>query len=201
MKILVLYYSMYGNNFNMAKAIAEGVKEAGGELLMRTVPELIPPEAIEKDGRLKKAKELQKDISIVTMDDLANCDGLVLGSPTRFGNMCAQMRNFWDRTTQIWMKGQLIGKPAGVFTSTGTFHGGQETTLISMMFTLIHHGMVVVGIPYSVQELITTERGGTPYGASSVVGPMSDQPPTEIDLKLGRILGKRVTEIAQKLKR
>jgi NAD(P)H dehydrogenase (quinone) len=201
MKILVLYYSMYGNNFNMAKAIAEGVKEAGGELLMRTVPELIPPEAIEKDGRLKKAKELQKDISIVTMDDLANCDGLVLGSPTRFGNMCAQMRNFWDRTTQIWMKGQLIGKPAGIFTSTGTFHGGQETTLISMMFTLIHHGMVVVGIPYSVQELITTERGGTPYGASSVVGPMSDQPPTEIDLKLGRILGKRVTEIAQKLKR
>jgi NAD(P)H dehydrogenase (quinone) len=98
------------------------------------------------------------------------------------------------------MKGQLIGKPAGVFTTTGTFHGGQETTLISMMFTLIHHGMLVVGIPYSVQELITTERGGTPYGASSVVGPMSDRPPTEIDLKLGRILGKRVAEIAQKLR-
>jgi len=201
MKILVLYYSMYGNNFYMAKAVAVGVKEGGGEPLMHTVPELIPPEVIEKDDRLKKAKELQKDISIATMDDLANCDGLVLGSPTRFGNMCAQMRNFWDRTTQIWMKGQLIGKPAGVFTSTGTFHGGQETTLISMMFTLIHHGMVIVGIPYSVQELITTERGGTPYGASSVVGPMSDQSPTQMDLKLGRILGKRVTEIAQKLRR
>jgi NAD(P)H dehydrogenase (quinone) len=192
---------MYGNNFYMAKAVAVGVKEGGGEPLMHTVPELIPPEVIEKDDRLKKAKELQKDISIATMDDLANCDGLVLGSPTRFGNMCAQMRNFWDRTTQIWMKGQLIGKPAGVFTSTGTFHGGQETTLISMMFTLIHHGMVIVGIPYSVQELITTERGGTPYGASSVVGPMSDQSPTQMDLKLGRILGKRVTEIAQKLRR
>jgi len=192
---------MYGNNFYMAKAVAEGVREAGGEALMRTVPELIPPEVIEKDDRLKKAKELQKEISIATMDDLAICDGLVLGSPTRFGNMCAQMRNFWDRTTQIWMKGQLIGKPAGVFSSTGSLHGGQETTLISMMFTLIHHGMIIVGVPYSVQELLTTERGGTPYGASSVVGPMSDQPPTEIDLRIGRFLGKRVTEIAQRMGR
>ncbi|NWG01281.1 MAG: NAD(P)H:quinone oxidoreductase [Syntrophaceae bacterium] len=200
MKILVLYYSMYGNNFYMAKAVVEGVKEAGGEPVVRTVPELIPAEVIEKDDRLKEGKELQKDVSIGTLDDLAHCDGLVLGSPTRFGNMCAQMRNFWDRTSQIWLKGQLIGKPAGLFTSTGTFHGGQETTLISMMFTLIHHGMVIVGIPYSVQELIATERGGTPYGASSVVGPMSDQSPTEIDLKLGRILGRRVTEIAQKLR-
>jgi NAD(P)H dehydrogenase (quinone) len=199
MKILILYYSMYGNNYRMAKAVSEGVKEAGGEAMVRTVPELIPPEVIEKDDRLKKAKELQGGVSIGTLDDLANCDGLVLGSPTRFGNMCAQMRNFWDRTTQIWLKGQLIGKPAGVFTSTSSLHGGQETTLISMMFTLIHHGMVIVGIPYSVQELITTERGGTPYGASSVVGPMSDQLPIEIDLKLGRILGKRVTEIAKKL--
>jgi NAD(P)H dehydrogenase (quinone) len=111
MKILILYYSMYGNNFRMAQAIAEGVKDEGGEPMVRTVPELIPAEVIEKDERLKKAKEIQKDVSLATQDDLIACDGLILGSPTRFGNMCAQMRNFWDRTTQIWLKGQLIGKP------------------------------------------------------------------------------------------
>ena len=200
MKVLILYYSMYGNNFRMAQAIAEGVTEGGGEAVVRTVPELIPAEVIAKDERLKKAKDVQKDVPIATQDDLIACDGLILGSPTRFGNMCAQMRNFWDRTSQIWLKGQLIGKPAGVFTSTASIHGGQETTLISMIFTLIHHGMIIVGIPYSVEELLTTERGGTPYGASAVVGAMADQPPTEVDLKIGRILGKRVTEITGKLK-
>jgi NAD(P)H dehydrogenase (quinone) len=200
MKVLILYYSMYGNNFRMAQAIAEGVTEGGGEAVVRTVPELIPAEVIAKDERLKKAKDVQKDVPIATQDDLIACDGLILGSPTRFGNMCAQMRNFWDRTSQIWLKGQLIGKPAGVFTSTASMHGGQETTLISMIFTLIHHGMIIVGIPYSVEELLTTERGGTPYGASAVVGAMADQPPTEVDLKIGRILGKRVTEITGKLK-
>jgi NAD(P)H dehydrogenase (quinone) len=200
MKVLILYYSMYGNNFRMAQAIADGVTEGGGEAVVRTVPELIPAEVIAKDERLKKAKDVQKDVPIATQDDLIACDGLILGSPTRFGNMCAQMRNFWDRTSQIWLKGQLIGKPAGVFTSTASIHGGQETTLISMIFTLIHHGMIIVGIPYSVEELLTTERGGTPYGASAVVGAMADQPPTEVDLKIGRILGKRVTEITGKLK-
>ncbi len=200
MKVLILYYSMHGNNFRMAQAVAGGVREGGGEPMVRTVPELIPAEVIQKDERLKEAKEIQKDVPIATQDDLITCDGLILGSPTRFGNMCAQMRNFWDRTTQIWLNGGLIGKPAGVFTSTASMHGGQETTLISMMFTLIHHGMVIVGVPYSVEELVTTERGGTPYGVSDVVGPMADQPPTEIDLKIGRVLGKRVTEIAGKLK-
>ncbi|NIO04086.1 MAG: NAD(P)H:quinone oxidoreductase [Proteobacteria bacterium] len=200
MKVLILYYSMYGNNFIMAQAVAEGVTEEGGEPMLRTVPELIPAEVIERDERLKKAKDMQKDVPIATQDDLIACDGLILGSPTRFGNMCAQMRNFWDLTSQIWLKGQLIGKPAGLFTSTASIHGGQETTLISMMFTLIHHGMIIVGVPYSVEELLTTERGGTPYGASAVVGAMADQLPTEVDLKIGRILGKRVTEITGKLK-
>ncbi|MFQ6078375.1 MAG: NAD(P)H:quinone oxidoreductase, partial [Thermodesulfobacteriota bacterium] len=127
MKILILYYSMYGNNFRMAQAVAGGVREGGGEPMVRTVRELIPAEVIETDERLKKAKEVQKDVPLATQDDLIACDGLILGSPTRFGNMCAQMRNFWDRTTQIWLKGHLIGKPAAVFTSTASMHGGQET--------------------------------------------------------------------------
>lgn len=199
-RILVLYYSMYGNNYLMAKAVAEGITEAGGEVVLRTVQELVPQKVIDSDERIKRAKEMQKDVSIARLEDLENIDGIILGSPTRFGNMCAQLRNFLDQTGSLWMKGALINKPAGVFCSTASLHGGQETTLISMMFTLLHHGAIIVGIPYSVKELVETKRGGTPYGPTAVVGVAADEPPTETDLKIARELGKRVTAVANALR-
>ncbi len=199
-KIMVLYYSMFGNNFLMAKAVCEGIKIEGGEPILRTVPELVPQDIINKDERVKKAKEMQKDVQLVKLNELENIDGIILGSPTRFGNMCAQLRNFLDQTGGVWMKGSLIDKPAGVFCCTGTMHGGQETTLISMMFTLLHHGCMVMGVPYSVKEIAETKSGGTPYGPTAVVGPSAEQPPTKTDLKIAQELGKRLTRIAKKMK-
>lgn len=199
-KILVLYYSMYGNNFLMAKAVAEGIEREGGEAVLRTVPELMPQNVVESDERIKKAKEAQKEVPVAKLGDLEGIDGIILGSPTRFGNMCAQLRNFLDQTGSLWMKGALIGKPAGVFCCTASMHGGQETTLISMMFTLIHHGAVMVGVPYSVKELVESRKGGTPYGPTAVVGVTANEPPTDMDLKIAAELGKRVTSIATKLK-
>jgi len=196
-KILILYYSMYGNNFLMAKAVSEGIAEAKGEAILRTVPELVPQKVIDSDEGMRKAKQMQKDVAIAKLEDLENIDGIILGSPTRFGNMSSQLRNFLDQTGALWMKGVLIGKPAGVFCCTATIHGGQETTLISMMFTLLHHGAIIVGVPYSVKELMETQKGGSPYGATAVVGARADQPPTEIDLKIARELGKRVTQVAK----
>ena len=201
MKILVVYYSMYGNTFRLAQAVAEGAKEVeGAKVSLKTVEELVPEEIIDKSPPSKKAKEEQKDIPVATLDDLAQADAVILGSPTRFGNMCSQLRNFLDQTGPLWAKGQLVGKPAGVFCSTSTMHGGQETTLISMMLTLLHQGMILVGIPYSEQKLSTTTRGGTPYGASSVSGPKADQFPNADELALAKALGKRVAEVARKLK-
>jgi NAD(P)H dehydrogenase (quinone) len=200
-KILILYYSMYGNNFLMAQAIERGVKDEDGEAIVRTVPELVPQKVIDGDDRLKKAKEMQKAIPVATMADLENIDGIILGSPTRFGNMCSQLRNFLDQTSGLWMKGTLIGKPAGVFCCTASMHGGQETTLISMMFTLLHHGAIIVGVPYSIKELIETQKGGTPYGPTAVVGPMANDRPTESDLKIAQELGKRVTGVARMCKK
>jgi len=196
-KIVILYYSMFGNTFLMSKAVVEGIEQAGGKAILRTVPELISQSVIDKDERIKKAKKLQKEVPVVRMEELEKIDGIILGSPTRFGNMCAQLRNFLDQTGQLWMKGALIDKPAGVFCCTATLHGGQETTLISMMFTLIHHGAIIVGVPYSVKELRETRGGGTPYGPTAVVGDLGDQPPTEMDLRIARELGKRVTRIAK----
>jgi len=198
-KIVVLYYSMFGNTFLMARGVVEGIKQAGGEAILRTVPELLPKSVMDKDERIKKAKELQKEVPVIRMEELEKIDGIVLGSPTRFGNMCAQLRNFLDQTGQLWMEGGLIDKPAGVFCCTATLHGGQETTLISMMFTLIHHGAIIVGVPYNVRELAETQRGGTPYGPTAVVGDLADQRPTEMDLRIARELGKRVTRIAKEL--
>jgi len=196
-KIMVLYYSMFGNTFLMSKAVVEGIEQAGGKAILRTVPELLPESVIEGDERIKKAKRMQKDVGVAKLVELEDIDGIILGSPTRFGNMCAQLRNFLDQTGQLWMKGSLIDKPAGVFCCTATIHGGQETTLISMMFTLIHHGAIIVGIPYSVKELRESQRGGSPYGPTAVVGDLGDQSPTETDLKIARELGKRVTRIAK----
>jgi NAD(P)H dehydrogenase (quinone) len=196
---MVLYYSMFGNNFLMAKAVSKGIEEGGGESILRTVPELVPQEVIDKNEQIKKAKQMQKDILVAKLEELEKIDAIILGSPTRFGNMCAQLRNFLDQTGSLWLKGALIGKPAGVFCSTASLHGGQETTLISMIFTLIHHGALIVGVPYTVKELVETQSGGTPYGPTAVVGTLADQPPTETDLKIACELGKRVTEVAKKL--
>lgn len=199
--VLILYYSMYGNVYRMAQAVAEGARDVeGAQVVIKTVPELIPEHVIQANEAMKSAKLLQKDVPIAKVDDLMAADAIILGSPTRFGNMCAQMRNFWDQTSRLWLNGSLIGKPAGVFCSTASIHGGQETTLISMMFTLLHHGMLIVGVPYSVPELITTVQGGTPYGPSHTAGPKGDMPLTKEETVICHALGRRVTEVANQLK-
>jgi len=198
-QILVLYYSMYGNVFQMAQAIAEGVGEVPEtEAQLRQVPDILPEKVILESEEIKKAKEMQKKVPVANLDDLRNCDGLILGTPTRFGNMCGQMRNFLDQTGSLWQEGALAGKPAGIFTSTATMHGGQETTLVSMSFTLLHHGMLIVGVPYTTPELISTKTGGTPYGASHVAG-MGLTPLSKEEKEICRVLGKRVAEITRKL--
>jgi len=198
-KILVLYYSMYGNTFMLANSVCEGIREGEGEAVFRTVPELLPQNVID-DERIKKAKQMQKDIPVARLEDMEDIDGVILGSPTRFGNMCSQLRNFLDQTGGLWGKGALIGKPAGVFCCTASLHGGQETTLVSMMVTLLHHGAVIVGVPYSVKELAETQRGGTPYGPTAVVGAMADEAPNETELKIAKEFGKRIAQVAKKLK-
>jgi len=201
MKVLILYYSMYGHTFVMAQAIAEGAASVDGiEVKIAQAPELVPDSIIQSVPDMKAAKELQKDIPVAKIDDLLDADGIIFGSPTRFGNMCSQLRNFLDQTGPIWAKGALVGKSAGFFTTTGGIHGGQETTLVSMMFTALHHGMIIVGIPYSIQEMITTTRGGTPYGASMVSGPQGELMATEGDLTIARFLGQRVAEVTKKLR-
>jgi NAD(P)H dehydrogenase (quinone) len=197
---MVLYYSMFGNTFRLAEGVCQGIQQEGGEPILRTVPELIPLEVLDKNPKMKQARELQKNIPVLKLDELEHIDGLILGSPTRFGNMCSQLRNVLDQTTSLWLKGTLIGKPAGVFCCTASMHGGQETTLISIILTLIHHGAVIVGVPYSVKELVETTSGGTPYGPTAVVGISSDRPPTPIDLKIASAFGGRVTKLAAKLK-
>ena len=199
-KILVLFYSMYGHIFRIANAVVEGVREAGGEPILKQVAELVPEKFWSED--MKKAKELMKDIPVADpRKDLKGIDGVIVGTPTRFGNMCAQMRNFWDQTGGDWMNGTLIGKPAAVFTSTGTQHGGQETTIISTHITLLHHGCVVVGLPYSSKEQMTIEEitGGSPYGASTIAGSMGERMPSDNELKMAKDLGKHLTRIAKKL--
>ena len=198
-RILVLYYSMFGNTYALASAVCEGIQAAGGVPVLRRVPEIIPRETADADERIRAGREAQKGVPVATLRDLDGIDGMALGSPTRFGNMCAQLRNFLDQTGGLWMKGALIGKPAGVFCCTATLHGGQETTLVSMMLTLLHHGMIVLGVPYSLPELTTTTGGGTPYGPTAVVGPAGDTPPTDVDRAIARELGRRLTECAGRL--
>ncbi|MDH5448970.1 MAG: NAD(P)H:quinone oxidoreductase [Candidatus Bathyarchaeota archaeon] len=201
-RILVVFYSMYGHIYKMAEAVAEGVREAGGEPILKQVAELIPEESWNEE--IKKAKELMKNVPIaVPRRDLEEIDGVIIGTPTRFGNMCAQMRNFWDQTGGAWMKGALIGKPAAVFTSSNTQHGGQETTIVSTHFTLLHHGCVIVGLPYSFKEQMTMDEitGGSPYGASTIAGrgPPYRRMPSANELELAKNLGRHLTTIANKL--
>jgi len=200
-KVLVVFYSMYGNTAKLAKAVAEGARQVENvEVSLRQVEELMPKEIIEANERMNQVKKELEDIPIATNEDLAEADGIVFGTPTRYGNMCAQMKQFIDKTGGLWVEGKLINKVAGVFTSTGTLHGGQETTIITSMIPLLHHGMIIVGIPYSEQRLFSLEiGGGSPYGASSVSGPNADRPPTENDLEIAKTLGRRVAEIAKKI--
>ncbi len=192
--ILVLYYSRHGATAEMAQRIARGINEVGGiEARLRTVPAISTvceavADTIPEDGAL-----------YCTEDDLRNCAGLALGSPTRFGNMAAPLKYFIDGTSGLWLSGALINKPASVFSSTSSLHGGQETTLLSMMLPLLHHGMVISGIPYSESELLSTQAGGTPYGATHVAGNDSNLPLTESELALCLAQGKRLASLALKL--
>jgi len=191
--ILILYYSRGGATRELAYKIAHGVEQAGAEALLRTVPTVSSEcEAI--------ADDIPSDGDLyVELDDLEQCSGLLLGSPTRFGNMAAAMKYFLDSTSPLWLRGALAGKPAGVFTSTGGLHGGQESTLLSMMLPLLHHGMLIAGIPYSVSELSTTKSGGTPYGASHVAGPDNQKTLTDEEAKLCLAQGQRMAELALRL--
>ncbi|ALP53264.1 NAD(P)H:quinone oxidoreductase [Candidatus Tenderia electrophaga] len=195
-KVLVLYYSMYGHIETMAKAVAEGAAKVGGtEVDIKRVPELIPEDKARQAG-----VKLDQDAPVASVDDLTDYDAIIFGTPTRFGNMCAQMRNFLDQTGKHWMNGSLIGKVASVFTSTATQHGGQETTITSFHTTLLHQGMIIVGVPYSCQELMNMKEisGGTPYGASTLADSDGSRQPSENELTIARFQGEHVAKVAQK---
>ncbi|MCK9200005.1 MAG: NAD(P)H:quinone oxidoreductase [Gallionella sp.] len=196
-KVLVLYYSMYGHIERMAEAEAEGARAVdGAEVIVKRVPEIIPEERARAMG-----VKLDQPAPIATVDELGEYDAIIFGTPTRFGNMAAQMRNFLDQTGKLWMNGALIGKIASVFTSTGTQHGGQETTITSFHSTLLHHGMVIVGVPYSCKGLtvMTEVSGGSPYGASTLAGGDGKRTPSENELEVARFQGKHVAMLAKRL--
>lgn len=196
-KILVLYYSMYGHIETMAKAVAEGADSVGGtDATIKRVPELMSEEVARKVGA-----KLDQAAPIATVDELPNYDAIIFGTPTRFGNMCAQMRNFLDQTGRLWLSGGLINKVGSVFTSTGTQHGGQETTITSFHTTLLHHGMIIVGVPYSCQEIMNMDEitGGSPYGASTLAGGDGSRQPSANELTIARFQGAHVAEITKKL--
>ena len=197
-KVLVLYYSSYGHIEAMAGAVAEGVQAAGGNVVVKRVPELVPADVAKGAGM-----KLEQAAPIATIEELADYDAIVFGTPTRFGNMAAQMRNFLDQTGGLWAKGGLIGKVGSVFASTGSQHGGQETTITSFHTTLLHHGMIIVGVPYSVPELtnMTEISGGTPYGATTLAKGDGSRQPSENELAIARFQGRHVAEIAAKLTR
>src|SRR6266404_2252125 len=204
MKVLVVYHTTYGHTLQLARAVTEGVKSvAGVEAVFRRAPEFphTEKELEAGEGYATQIWKEQKSIPACTLDDLREADGLLLGSPTRYGNMTAQMKALIDSTASLWLAGAMEGKPAGVFTSTASTHGGQETTCVTMMIPLLHLGMLIVGVPYSAEGMIHTEaRGGSPYGASTIAGPKGELAPTPEDLAICRVQGKRVAEIARKLR-
>jgi len=198
-RILVLYYSSYGHVETLARAVVEGARSvADTEVALKRVPELVP-ENIARQAGMK----LDQSAPIATVDELPTYDAIIFGTPTRFGNMAAQMRNFLDQTGPLWVKGALVGKVGSVFTSTASQHGGQETTITSFHHTLMHHGMIIVGLPYAYAGLARMDEitGGTPYGASTVVGPDGSRQPSENELGAARFQGRHVTEIAARLVR
>ena len=202
MKVLIVYYSTYGHIHKMAEAIAEGVREIdGAEAVLRRVPETLPQAVLEKMGAVE-AQQAFSQVPVCTVDELASADAVIFGTPTRFGNMCGQMRQFLDATGQLWAQGALVGKVGSVFTSTATQHGGQESTILSFHTTLLHHGFVIVGLPYAFQGQMRIDEitGGSPYGASTIAGGSGERMPSENELAGARFQGKHVAAIAAKLK-
>jgi NAD(P)H dehydrogenase (quinone) len=202
-KVQVIFYSMYGHIYKMAQAIVEGAKQVpGADVSLYQVAELVPDAVLEQYGA-KAARASFANLPIATVDQLPNADAIIFGTPTRFGNMAAQMRNFMDQTGPLWQKGALIGKVGSVFASTATQHGGQETTITSFHSTLLHLGMVIVGVPYSEPGLTYMDgiSGGTPYGATTLSNSDGSRQPSEIELKTAQFQGKHVAEIAAKLVR
>ncbi len=202
-KVQVIFYSMYGHIYRMAEAVVAGAREVeGAEVQLFQVPELVPAEALEKSGAAA-ARKAFAHVPTATPNQLADADALIFGTPTRFGNMCAQMRNFLDQTGGLWVRGALVGKMGSVFASTGTQHGGQETTITSFHTTLFHLGMIVVGVPYAEQRLVNMSEitGGTPYGATTLAGSDGKRQPSENELGIARYQGRWVTDIARRLKR
>ena len=203
MKVLIVYYSLYGHIHAMAQAVAEGVKEVNGtKAELRRVPETLSSEVLGKMGAVEAQKSMSH-IGICRVDELSDADAIIFGTPTRFGNMCAQMRQFLDATGSLWAKDALVGKVASVFTSTGTQHGGQESTILSFHTTLLHHGMIIVGLPYSFknQSIINEVTGGSPYGASTIAAPDGSRMPSTNELEAARYQGRHVAAIALRLSR
>lgn len=201
MKALIVYYSTYGHVHRMAEAVAEGVREVdGAEAIIRRVPETLPEEVLAKMGAVETQKAMAH-VPICTVDELPEADAIIFGTPTRFGNMCGQMRQFLDATGSLWADGALVGKVGSVFASTATQHGGQESTLLSFHTTLLHHGMVVVGLPYAFagQMRIDEITGGTPYGATTIAGGGGERMPSENELAGARFQGRHVATIAARL--
>jgi NAD(P)H dehydrogenase (quinone) len=202
MKVLIVYYSTYGNTYKMALEIAEGVKKVdGAEPIIRTVPELIPKEIINSREDIKRGRDLQKGVPLVTLDDFREAGAIAFGTPTRFGVVSDQLKNQIDRLSPLWQEGALEGKPAGIFVSTSTLHGGQEMTIFSLLPVLLHLGMIFVGVPYSVKNLFTTKGVGSPYGPGHIAGPDNLRELDEDEKAILRAFGKRLAEVGLKLKK
>ena len=201
MKVLVVFYSTYGHVYKMAEAAAEGARQvAGAEVELRRVPETLPDAVLEKMGAVDAQKAFSH-FPVCTVDELATADAVIFGTPTRFGNMCGQMRQFLDATGQLWASGALVGKVGSVFTSSATQHGGQESTILSFHITLLHQGFLIVGLPYAFQGQMQNDEvsGGSPYGASTIAGTSGERAPSKNELEGARYQGKHVADIALKL--
>ncbi len=203
MNVLIVYYSMYGHVHRLAQAVAEGVREVkGAKAVLRRVPETLPEEVLKKMGALEMQKSFAS-VPVCRVDELGAADAVLFGTPTRFGNMCGQMRQFLDGTGGLWSKGALVGKVGSVFTSSGTQHGGQESTILSFHITLLHQGMIVAGLPYGFEGQTRCDEitGCSPYGASTIAGSSGERTPTENELAGARFQGRYVATIAAKLAR
>jgi NAD(P)H dehydrogenase (quinone) len=201
MNVLIVYYSTFGNCFKMAQRVAEGVRQVpGAEPLIRRAAELMPESVIQSNPAMLAGRDMQKDVPLVATGDFREAAAVIFGTPTRFGNVSAQLKNQIDQLSDLWGKGELEGKPASVFVSTGSLHGGQETTILTLMAPLLHLGFVLVGVPSSVQELFTTQGGGSPYGPGHVAGPDGQRDIDPQEAAICRALGKRVAEVAKKLR-
>ena len=201
MKVLVLFYSTYGHVYRLAQAMVEGAREVeGAEVLLKRVPETLPPDAIKAMGATDAQKAFAS-VPVATVDDLAAADAVIFGTPTRFGNMAGQMRQFLDATGGLWAQGKLVGKVGSVFTSSATQHGGQESTILSFHTTLLHHGMLIVGLPYAFQGQMRIDEitGASPYGASTIAGGKGERMASENELAAARFQGRHVAQIAKKL--